>query len=133
MLYSLAIRLELPFNSLRFTGRPAIVLFLGSWYFGHMVDFCFRKQFFPHLFIKSKHKHIAHIDSRNIRSRNTSARTRHHQIFPFDSKLHALDLFGWEVLYSVVWLVGWFDSLSSQHPLSINHKNYWHNHCVLCM
>lgn len=63
---------------------------------------------------------------------STAARTRHQQIFPFDSKLHALDLFGWKVLYFGC-LVDSIDSLSSQHPLTINHKNYWHKHCVLCV
>lgn len=86
-----------------YTGRPAIVLFLGSWYFGHMVDFRFRKQFFPHRFIKSKHKNIAYIDSSKIRGRKTIARTRHHQIFSFRSKITCTQSF--RLVSFIFWLV----------------------------
>lgn len=134
---SLAIHSELPFNSLQFTGRPTIVHFLESWYFGHMVDHCFRKPFFPHLFIKSKHKHTVHHDSEiYVSVKQSPALVTIECFLSIQNHMHSifsLGKFYILTVWLVGWLVGWFDSLSSQHPLTINHKNYWHKHCVLCM
>lgn len=131
LLYSLAIRFELLFNSLLFTGRPTIVLFLGSWYFGHMVDFCFRKQFFFLISLSKVNINtlLTLIQEIYVAAKPALALVTIKYFLLIQNYMHSI----FSVGKFYIWLVGWFDSLSSQHPLSINHKNYWHKHCGLCV